>query len=384
MPILAHTVWSVPAQDHRKFIAAQSRDRIDVRDTAAQPLRGDAQHLIARGVTDGVIDLLEVVQVDIENGAVLHTRSRALQLRGQAAAEQHPVGQPGQRVEVRLTVQLLVTRALGQGDRQPGGELAAAATDLRVGGRRFLVTHGQDGFQMRRDLDRPYPEELGAQLLQRHQETVASVLAARHGQRFGLGGKRHHHVIVEGHAADRQVPAALGGQVNPTPPRRVMVAQDDAGAAAAGHPLHPGQDGVEHRFQAARLEQQAVDLAQGLQVGVLGTHPLRAVIEGPDQADQVIVPRGGHLGEPGRRQVLEAAAQRQQGGLVATHQVGDGDAGAQQGDPDADREPAPRVADSGAAGHCGDDHQHGYQGTQADGCGNPLHHPAINSCAKHP
>ena len=225
----------------------------------------------------GVVDLLEVVQVDIENRAALHPGGRPLQLRGQPAAEQHPVGQPSEGVEMRLPVQLLIARRLGEGDRQACREFTAAATDMRIDDRWFVVAHRQNGLDMRLDLDRPYPEELGAQGLQRHQETVAGVLAARHGQRFGLGGEGSHHVVVEGHAADRQIAAALGGQVDAAPPRRVMVPQDDAGAAATGHALHPGQDGIEHRLQEPPgCSSKPIDLTQGLQIRVLGPHPAAA------------------------------------------------------------------------------------------------------------
>ena len=64
-------------------------------------------------MADGVVDLLEVIEVDIQHRAIGHAGGGALQLRGQPAAEQHPVRQAGQRIEVRLTVQLLVARALG-------------------------------------------------------------------------------------------------------------------------------------------------------------------------------------------------------------------------------------------------------------------------------
>ncbi len=115
------------------------------------------------------------------------------------------------------------------------------------------------------------------------QEAMARVFAARDRQRFGFGGKRSHHVIVERDAAHGQIPAALRGQIHPAAPGRVGIAQHDAGAAAPGYALHPGQDGVQHRLEAARLQQQAVHFTQGLQVGVLGAHPLRAAIERLDQ-----------------------------------------------------------------------------------------------------
>ena len=141
---------------------------------------------------------------------------------------------------------------LGQCDRQPGREFAAAATDMRIDDRRLLVAHGQDGLQMRLDLDRPYPEELGAQAFSGTRKLWRASSQRVTVRRFRLRGERHHHVIVEGHAADGQIPAALRGQVYPTAPRRVRVPQDDAGAAAAGHALHAGQDGIQHRLQTAR------------------------------------------------------------------------------------------------------------------------------------
>ena len=147
----------------------------------------------------------------------------------------------------------------------------------------------------------------------------------------GFAGERGHHVIVEGHAADRQVAVALGGQIDASAPGRVGIAQDDAGAVASGHALHPGEDGIEHRFEATGLQQQPIHLAQGLQVGMLLTDPLRAAIEGLDQALHVVAADRRHLGESGGGQILKAIAQGHQARLVATHQVGDRSAGAQYG-----------------------------------------------------
>ncbi len=210
----------------------------------------------------------------------------------------------------------------------------------------------------------PHPEELCAQALQRHQEAVAGVFAARDRQPVRLGGKRMHHVIVQSHATDRQIAATLRRQIHPSPPRRVLVAQDDAGAAAAGHALYTGQDGVEHRFQAIRLQQQPVHLTQCLQIGVLSSDALRAAVEMANQGLQFVAPLLRHGRESAGRKFLESILQCQQARAIATHQVYRRHTGAQQRGSRANGKAPPQIADGGAAGKRGYHHQHGEQGTQ--------------------
>ena len=53
-------------------------------------------------------------------------------------------------------------------------------------------------------IDRPHPEELRAGFLQRLEEAVPRVFAARDREAAALGGERRQHVLIEHDAADRQ------------------------------------------------------------------------------------------------------------------------------------------------------------------------------------
>jgi hypothetical protein len=84
--------------EHDEFVAAEPRHEILRPQHLAQASRDRAQQLIAAGMAERVVDLLELVEVDEQEG-----RQRALiAWHGQEAldlvAEIDPVGQPRQRV----------------------------------------------------------------------------------------------------------------------------------------------------------------------------------------------------------------------------------------------------------------------------------------------
>ena len=54
--------------DDAEFVAANARDKIVAAQRAGQPLRDGADELVADRMAERVIDVLEVVEVDVENG----------------------------------------------------------------------------------------------------------------------------------------------------------------------------------------------------------------------------------------------------------------------------------------------------------------------------
>ena len=104
-------------QDDRELIATETGDGVVSLDATAQTLTDDRKHLIARGMAQGVVDLLKVVEVEIQQGAAEAALTHLLQLIGQSIAEQEPVRQAGELIEMRLTVQTLFTLAAGQCQR---------------------------------------------------------------------------------------------------------------------------------------------------------------------------------------------------------------------------------------------------------------------------
>ena len=97
-------------QQHRELIAAEARQQAAGAGGRAQPLGDLLQHAVAEAVAEGVVDGLEVVDVDEQQREALlaaGARQRARQVRRELAA----VGQLGERIVVGQVMQL--ARALG-------------------------------------------------------------------------------------------------------------------------------------------------------------------------------------------------------------------------------------------------------------------------------
>ena len=97
-----HDVADVPdaGLDHRELVTAEPRDQIGLADAAPDPAGHRLQQFIADMVPERVVDALELVDVDIEQGELL-ALAGPLQLALDLFAEQHPVRQVGQRIVMR-------------------------------------------------------------------------------------------------------------------------------------------------------------------------------------------------------------------------------------------------------------------------------------------
>ncbi len=108
-----------------KFVAAQAGQRVGVTHPVEHGLGDLAQHFVAGGVSAGVVDQLEAVEVDEAH----HVRAAAGLPRGQggiqAGLEPAPVHQPGQRVVAGLPAALLHMGAccadVAEGEHPAGG-----------------------------------------------------------------------------------------------------------------------------------------------------------------------------------------------------------------------------------------------------------------------
>ena len=91
-------------QQHHELVAAHAADGGAGGEALAQAFDGQHQHLIAHGIAQAVVDVLEVIQVQVEQ------RQRALLAAGhggrvcKAVAQQQAVGQVGERVVMREEV----------------------------------------------------------------------------------------------------------------------------------------------------------------------------------------------------------------------------------------------------------------------------------------
>ncbi len=140
-------------QDQRELRAPDARRRSPARIGAAQGCADAAQHLVAVGVAVGVVDGLEVVEVEdheTERPALL---AAPIQLRGERLVEAAVVGEPGERVGARRGC--------------AGGSAGAGCISSSEG--RGEHAHGAEGDERRcaelqtRDRDGPDPEQAAAE-----------------------------------------------------------------------------------------------------------------------------------------------------------------------------------------------------------------------------
>ncbi|KAF1855028.1 hypothetical protein Lal_00008405, partial [Lupinus albus] len=100
-------------QQQDELLAADTARQVPLPAALAQQVGELAQHIVTRVVAEGVVDPLEVVDVQADHG-----ERRAQPLPGlQALLHGAAVGQPGERIALGLLVQLA---ELGPGDLQPG------------------------------------------------------------------------------------------------------------------------------------------------------------------------------------------------------------------------------------------------------------------------
>ena len=129
------------AQHDGELVARIARHRVGGADAAAQALGDGAQHLIAGGMAVGVVDGLEPVQVDEQQGEALAVADRLAQDRLQPVVEQQPVGQPGQGIDQALGATLFA----GALQLQRAGETRRRATQHRLDHRHLGETAAAAG-----------------------------------------------------------------------------------------------------------------------------------------------------------------------------------------------------------------------------------------------
>ena len=154
--------WSFHlAQQHKEFVAALTRERVRPAHNRTETAGNIAQELVADGVTEGVIHILESVEVDEEQRiariVALCGGSNLLEPIGQ----QKPVGQASQEIMVRHVLDARFV-GLGFGDVREGGDV--------VGDLTAIITDGAERQPFREDLvvlaavpDFALPEPLGMQ-----------------------------------------------------------------------------------------------------------------------------------------------------------------------------------------------------------------------------
>ena len=94
--------------EHGELVAAEPRRGVARADAGEQPPRQLDQQLVAGGVAEGVVDVLEVVEVDEEHRDPLARSPRACERVLEPLGEQHAVGEVGERVVERLVGEALL------------------------------------------------------------------------------------------------------------------------------------------------------------------------------------------------------------------------------------------------------------------------------------
>ena len=94
-------------EQHRELVAAETGDRVLGPEADGQPLAEADEELIARAVTEAVVDHLEAIEVEEEHGEQLAPALGARQGVGEAIYEQCAVGEAGERVAERLPRELV-------------------------------------------------------------------------------------------------------------------------------------------------------------------------------------------------------------------------------------------------------------------------------------
>ena len=157
-----------------------------------EPIADRDQERIARGMTEAVVDQLEIVQVDEQDDRHRASRVAGFESRGDHLGEERPVGQPGERVMGRLVMELLL---------QPAELLQRLLQPTVLQGDRGVIGEGL--------------EEL--EVLRLERADVAQRVRDQHGPDQGrLAQERRHERL-----ADRVPPAFFGrfpgGQVDEAP-----------------------------------------------------------------------------------------------------------------------------------------------------------------------
>ena len=124
-------VGLVPGED-RELVAAETGDEVVMAHEAADPLGDRDEERVAGGVAEGVVDDLEVVEVDEEDGrdpVALGAPRHAPQGPLEGELEHAPVGGAGQRVTLGQVLDVPQQDRIPQVERGDGRELAQDRCD---------------------------------------------------------------------------------------------------------------------------------------------------------------------------------------------------------------------------------------------------------------
>ena len=126
-------------QDHGKLVAAGASHRVGAAHPAHEDVAYALEQLVADVMPDGVVDLLEMIQIDQEQSGLRPCAPGALKCAGQAVLKETAVGQSGQFVmqsQVLVVLDLIFKK---QQNHAHGndilGQIPDLALEMEVGGK---------------------------------------------------------------------------------------------------------------------------------------------------------------------------------------------------------------------------------------------------------
>jgi hypothetical protein len=123
-------------EEHGELVPPHARQDVGLPFAMAQGTGNGAEEVVARLVAEGVVDVLEVVQIDHEDGAIGSVPQHALGFAGDLLLEPLPVEETGEEVVVDEVLQTC-RQPLALGDvLDLGEEVGRSAAPCRAPGRR--------------------------------------------------------------------------------------------------------------------------------------------------------------------------------------------------------------------------------------------------------
>src|SRR5207302_1884837 len=117
-----------------ELVAPHAGDRVAGPGVPHEALGHLAEDLVAGQVAEAIVDLLEPVEVEHEDGRVGQAAPRLLHGKGKAVAEQQLVGRTGERIVERLVADLVDERRIVERRCRQGGDRVEQGGVLRVEG----------------------------------------------------------------------------------------------------------------------------------------------------------------------------------------------------------------------------------------------------------
>ncbi len=164
-------------ENDAELVASSACQRIDATDALAKLRRDLPQQLVAGVVAERVVDLLETVEVDGEEGHLHAVATRPLHRAAEPILEQPSVGQPGQRVmlgQVLVLAQLPLQKQQDHADRH---QVLGQVPDFRVHmhlGQEHVERHAQRKDQRPGDQAERGDDEAAGAALEREPELQAA------------------------------------------------------------------------------------------------------------------------------------------------------------------------------------------------------------------